>query len=248
MSQFSSNWVLVMGASGGVGASAVAAVLAAHATRGGNQVCLVDGHFGSGGLEVTLGVEREPGLRWPDFARAQGNVEMAAVCPSLLQWAGVNVLSTSRTSGRQVEVTAIRAILDSLAQTNMTVVLDAPPSWAAYLPGMGGDTRYDAGFSQPKAKGIVVTGRNLGSVAGALNVTAQLGSSLTCGVVVTSHQHRALTPKEVAHSIGLGLWGDVRLDRKFAQLIELGAGPMGARSRARTDLERVAKNVEAPKP
>ena len=205
---------------------------------------MVDGHFGSGGLEVTLGVEREPGLRWPDFARAQGNVDMTAVCPSLIQWAGVNVLSTSRISGQQVESTAIRAILDSLAQTTMTVILDAPPSWAPYLPGMGGGTRYDAGFSQTKPKGIVVTGRNLGSVAGALNVTAQLGSTLGCGVVVTSHQHRALTPKEVAHSIGLGLWADVRFDKKFAQLIELGAGPVGARSRARTDLERVAKYVQ----
>lgn len=247
MNHVSGNWVLVMGASGGVGASNVAAVLAAHAARSGKQVCLVDGHFGRGGLEVTLGMERSLGLRWPDFVRAQGNVDMATVCPSLIQWAGVSVLSASRASGQKPESSAIHAILDSLAQTTMTVILDAPPSWAVYLPGSGAGPQHDSGINRSRSKGVLVTARNLGSVAGAFGVRAQVGSPFECGVVVTSHQHRVLTPNEVAGSIGLELWGDIRSDKRFAQLIELGAGPVGAPTRARTDLECVAKRLEDTK-
>lgn len=243
MSHVVGNWILVMGASGGVGASSLAAVLAAQSVRSGRQVCLVDGHFGRGGLEVSLGAERSPGLRWPDFARAQGAVEMATVCRSLIQWAGVSVLSSSRVSRQRAESGAIHAILDSLAQTSMTVILDAPPSWVAYLPKAGASAGGNPEFSLPRSKGILVTARNLGSIAGALGATAQLGSALECGVAVTSHQHRALTPKEVARSAGLRLWGDIRADKKFAELIELGAGPVGARSRARTDIERLGKYV-----
>src|SRR3954470_12727697 len=55
-------------ASGGAGASTVAAGLATAAARQGTETVLVDGDVAGGGLDLLLGAEHAPGLRWPEVA------------------------------------------------------------------------------------------------------------------------------------------------------------------------------------
>ncbi|MBM6547210.1 hypothetical protein JNO54_13820 [Janibacter sp. YIM B02568] len=62
--------VLVVSASGGLGASTLAAVVARQA--GG---ILVDGDLEGPGADATLVLEEEPGLRWPDLEGLEGPVD-----------------------------------------------------------------------------------------------------------------------------------------------------------------------------
>lgn len=59
--------VTVTGARGGCGASTLAAALALSAAAHGTGVLLVDLDLSGGGLDVLLGSEHLPGLRWPDL-------------------------------------------------------------------------------------------------------------------------------------------------------------------------------------
>ncbi|MGZ4743893.1 MAG: P-loop NTPase [Oryzihumus sp.] len=70
----------VVGGSGGVGATVLAAALATRAAATGRTVACVDGDVLGGGLDVTFGLEQEPGLRWPDLAAALGRGSMAPSC------------------------------------------------------------------------------------------------------------------------------------------------------------------------
>ena len=58
----------VAGGSGGVGASVLVAALGVRAVTAGRTAVCVDGQRLGGGLDVTLGLEQERGLRWPDLA------------------------------------------------------------------------------------------------------------------------------------------------------------------------------------
>lgn len=84
---------LVVGTSGGVGASTLAAaVAAARATASGGLsrgprgyaggvpgASLVDLHLRGGGIDVTVGLEHVAGPRWPDLMRARGRVDGVAL-------------------------------------------------------------------------------------------------------------------------------------------------------------------------
>ena len=234
MAVHSGAWTLIIGASGGVGASTTAAVLAAAMAKSGEPVCLVDGHLGGGGIEVLLGVEQSVGLRWPDFQLAQGVIDMPAVLPALVQWEGVSVLSALRTSAKEIEPGAIHALLSSLAAARITTVLDAPPRLACQV----------ASMVESRAAAVIVSARNLLSVAGALAARNHVAATnIRHGVVSTSHQHCAMTPREVAKALQLNLWGDIRADQRIARATELGGGPLGTPSRAAKDLYALARNL-----
>jgi MinD-like ATPase involved in chromosome partitioning or flagellar assembly len=57
---------------------------------------LIDGDPWGGGLDLVLGSETEPGLRWPDLSLAGGRVSLAALRDALPKRHGVSILSGSR--------------------------------------------------------------------------------------------------------------------------------------------------------
>ena len=65
----------VLGGSGGVGASALATACAVRAAAAGRDVVLVDGNPWGGGLDVMVGLDVEPGLRWADLTGVLGDVD-----------------------------------------------------------------------------------------------------------------------------------------------------------------------------
>ncbi|HLS45195.1 MAG TPA: hypothetical protein VK045_07150 [Ornithinicoccus sp.] len=76
MSDYQEGFVLgVLGASGGVGATALATACAVRAAAAGREAVLVDGHPWGGGIEVMAGVDAVPGLRWADLAGVRGDIE-----------------------------------------------------------------------------------------------------------------------------------------------------------------------------
>ncbi|ETZ45222.1 hypothetical protein L838_3671 [Mycobacterium avium MAV_120709_2344] len=90
--------VAVIGGCGGAGASLLAVALAQAA----GDALLVDLDPWGGGIELLLGGENTPGLRWPDLALQGGRLNWAAVRDALPRHRGVSVLSGTR-RGHEVD-------------------------------------------------------------------------------------------------------------------------------------------------
>lgn len=65
----------VLGASGGVGATALATACGVRAAAAGREVVLLDGHPWGGGIEIMAGTDGAPGLRWIDLLAVRGDVD-----------------------------------------------------------------------------------------------------------------------------------------------------------------------------
>jgi secretion/DNA translocation related CpaE-like protein len=116
----------VAGGSGGVGASVLVAALGMRAVTAGRTAVCVDGHRLGGGLDVTLGVEQERGLRWPDLADVRGRVDGADLLRRLPGVDGLPVLSFDRSSDVVPTEEAVREVVSALVAVVELVVLDLP--------------------------------------------------------------------------------------------------------------------------
>lgn len=112
--------ILIIGASGGLGASTLAAVTATVLARDSSPT-LVDGDFGAGGLDATLAVEHLEGLRWPDLTEHEGDVDALGLRRDLPE-GPVPVLAAR---GGRPSVGTVRAVTRGLAGVG-PVVIDAP--------------------------------------------------------------------------------------------------------------------------
>jgi secretion/DNA translocation related CpaE-like protein len=113
----------VLGASGGVGASVLATAVAVRAQRAGVSAVLVDAAPLGGGLDVTVGVEQDHGVRWPDLGGLVGSADGRALLARLPSAGGLPVLSFDRVAAHpSPEVAA--AVLAALAAECELVVVD----------------------------------------------------------------------------------------------------------------------------
>ena len=112
--------ILVVGASGGLGASTLAALTATVLARDGAST-LVDADLGGGGLDTTLGVEHVDGLRWGDLAEHEGEVDAVGL-RGALPCGPVPVLAAR---GPRPSTATIRSVATGLA-TLGPVVVDLP--------------------------------------------------------------------------------------------------------------------------
>src|SRR5450759_5675681 len=100
----------VAGGSGGVGASVLTAAIAVRAALAGLRPVCLDGDRLGGGLDVTLGIEQEPGVRWPDLAGVRGRVDGSELLRRLPSVDDVSVLSFDRARDVQLEAGAVEAV------------------------------------------------------------------------------------------------------------------------------------------
>jgi secretion/DNA translocation related CpaE-like protein len=120
------NIIGVVGGSGGVGASVLTAALAVRAARAGLLPVCVDGDRLGGGLDVTLGIEQEHGVRWPDLAAARGRIDGAELLRRLPSVDGVSVLSFDRARDVPLAAETVREVLLALSVATDTVIVDLP--------------------------------------------------------------------------------------------------------------------------
>ncbi|MEU7766338.1 septum site-determining protein Ssd [Nocardia sp. NPDC049190] len=123
--------VAVAGASGGAGASTLAAATAlrAAAERFRHATLLVDGAPFGGGLDLLLGIETTAGTRWSDLVVEDGRVSAAALHSALPAAApGLAVLSCGRSgTGRlpqELGSAAVRAVIEAGRTAGDLVVCD----------------------------------------------------------------------------------------------------------------------------
>jgi len=116
----------VVGGSGGVGASVFTAAIAIRAAQTGLRPVCLDGDRLGGGLDVTLGIEQERGVRWPDLAGARGRLDGPELLRRLPSVDGVGVLSFDRARDVPLAAELVRDVLLALSAAADLVVVDLP--------------------------------------------------------------------------------------------------------------------------
>lgn len=224
--------VAVVGAGGGVGASTSAALLARRWSAAG-PTALVDLDHSGGGVDVLLGLEATPGLRWPDLAAVRGALDAEDLEDVLPTWAGVEVLSCGRVGGPPTDA-ATQAVLDALVQRCSAVVLDVPA--AAVLGAAAG------GDAQQWDDVVLLAGQDVRGVAAGLVLREAVAGS--GHLVLRRRPTRQVAPLEAAQVLDLPLLGLLPSDRRLPGAVERGFGPVAGR-RLRRSVEAVADDLRA---
>lgn len=221
----------VVGARGGAGASSFAAALAAECgslgdVSGQGGEALVDLSRGAG-IDVLLGIEEQPGARWPDLLQARGAVdgtELRAVLPT---WRGVGVLSADRQRPRPTPTEVVDDVLDALTDVHDVVVLDLDRADVLGPDGCRTVRRCSTV--------LLVVPLDLRSVAGGVALRAELrGQVPDVRLVLRGPSPGGLGAAEVSHVLGLPTAGRLPYRRRHDGAIEAGLGPpaRGAYARA----------------
>ncbi|MHA3946652.1 CpaE-like family protein [Cellulomonas bogoriensis] len=221
----SAQVVAVVGASGGVGASTVGALLARRRARGPGRVALVDLGSAGGGVEVLLGVEEQAGARWTGLRDVRGTLPSQDVQEVLPVWEGVEVLSGDREGGAPLDLPAVPALWRALVDGCGLVVADLGTSGA-------GSPAVRSLLAEAGARGaldvLVVTGQDVVGAAGAIAARAALDAvpGARFHLVLRRRRGARVSPVEAADVVGLPLVATVPTDRSLAGAVDRGLGPV----------------------
>jgi len=116
----------IVGGSGGVGATVLCAAVSVRAAAAGRVPVVVDGDRLGGGIDVTLGLEQEPGLRWPDVSSSRGRVDGAELMRRLPQVDGVAALSFDRARRCDLSPEPLTEVVTALAGIADVLAVDLP--------------------------------------------------------------------------------------------------------------------------
>lgn len=223
--------VAVVAGRGGGGASVFATAVAQAAA----ESLLIDGDPWGGGLDLVLGSETQPGLRWPDLSLAGGRVSYPALRDALPKRHGVTVLSGSRVlSGdgfsNDVDVAPLGAVIDAGSRGGVTVVCDVArrPTAPSEIAVASADLV------------VLVTPADVRSCAAAA-ATAQwvTAANPNTGIVVRGPAPGGLRPVDVARIVGLPVLAAMRPQPGIETALERG----GLQVRPRSPLARAAREV-----
>ena len=225
----SGRMICVTGASGGVGASTLAAGLAFVAARQGERSVLVDTDRRGGGLDLLVGAERVDGWRWPRLARARGHLgEIGEQLPCV---DGVDVLSMARGEYAELQPEQLGAVLESVRRSHHLAVVD-----------VSRDLDRDLLEAIPPSPAWLLVARDdLRGVAAGLERARELLDLGSCPkLVVRRGRAGILDPESLADSLSLDLAGTLTDESSLALAAERGEPP--GRSR-RSPLAQLARSL-----
>lgn len=212
---------MVTGLEGGLGASSLAALCAAGRARARRPeagavpaAVVVDLDAGGAGLDVLLGIEHEPGLRWPDLRDAPSDLDGVQLLRSLPTWRGAGVLAMDRRRSGGVPSALVATVLTALV-AEVEVVVDLPRGcWGEAL---GEAVRTPAGTTS-----VWLAAPSIVSLGAGQRAAVASGAD---GLLVRAVRGAALGPQEVAAHLELPLWGVLREERVVRAATEWGRGP-----------------------
>ncbi len=225
--------VCVIGGCGGAGASVFAAALAAEAVADGVRCLLVDADPWGGGLDLAVGGEHAQGLRWGDLAAASGRVSAPSLRDLLPSLGGLSLLTWERGAEQAVPAASMRAVVAAGGRGHGMVVVDLPrPPDAA------------AGEALVRSdQTVVVVPAEVRAVSAATRVVTEVTRSTSAvGLVVRGPGPAGLDARTVGDSLGLPVLAAMRPDRRLAESLDQGLGPLGRR---RGPLRRACRRVLA---
>lgn len=235
--------LMLVPAVGGAGASITAAASALVLSRE-KPICLVDADALAGGIDLVLGMETEPGLRWQDFSAADGRLDGAALyeaLPSCPRSPALKVLTWTRSrtpetaynhasaatkfdsADRPDDVRHIASTISCLIHAGITVIVDCPKQ-VEYVTTLGA-LADDTVIILPTSVRAIAAGGHLASVC------AQAG--FTPSLAVRHQQHRDISVEEVEYALDLPIAGEIEYCKKVAHEIDVGglAGAVGKLTR-----------------
>lgn len=217
--------VAVIGGRGGAGASLFAVALAQAAA----DALLVDLDPWAGGIDLLVGGETAPGLRWPDLALQGGRLNWSAVRAALPRPRGISVLSGTR-RGYELDAGPVGAVIDAGRRGGVTMVCDLPRRLT------------DATQAALDAADLVVLVspcdvRACAAAATMAPVLTAINPNL--GLVVRGPSPGGLRAAEVADVAGVPLLASMRAQPRLAEQLEHG----GLRLRRRSVLASAARRV-----
>jgi secretion/DNA translocation related CpaE-like protein len=208
--------IAVLGGCGGAGASTLAAGLAFTAAAAG-KVLLVDGDPLGGGLDVLVGAESVPGLRWNELATTRGRLDPEAFASALCDVSGIRLLSWGRQRPAcTLDTEAIDTVMVAATTAFTTVVIDV-----ARFP-----NRMTHRLLEATDDAVVVVPADVRSVAAAAASIASLGRWIRAPhLVVRDPGAGRLAAKDVAASLGLPLTATLRSEPSVQAAAQRGEPP-----------------------
>ncbi|WP_179951097.1 pilus assembly protein FlpE [Xylanimonas oleitrophica] len=242
----------VVGACGGAGTSTVAAAVAHGLRRAWGRGVLVDLETAAAGIEVTLGIEDEPGARWPELRAARGEVDGRGLVAALPRWGSVPVLSASRLRPEAPADDVVLDVCAGLVRAGEPVVVDLPRpgAWTAAARAVvagADDVLLVAPLTLPGAAGAVAVA---GAVAQArADDVARSGEhDPRVRLVVRRPAPGRVDADDLSALTGLDVAAEVREDRALAGAVERGDGPpVGRGARLRRVGTQLAALVGGPR-
>jgi len=223
----------VLGGCGGAGASTFVAVLGVVAAREGRHVLCVDADPFGGGLDLALGSEQLPGVRWPDLLTTSGRVGAASLRQALPARGSLSMLSWNRDDERRLPPALLSDVLAAGRRGSDLVLVDLP-RWP--------DPVVQEGLMACDLVLLVVPAEVRAVAAAARQVRRTSDAARPIELVVRGPGPAGLSGRLVADSLELPLAAEMRPDRTLVADIDLGHGPWG---RARGPLARACRTVLA---
>jgi secretion/DNA translocation related CpaE-like protein len=217
--------IAVVGGRGGAGASVLSVGLALSGVRMPQQTFLIDGDPYGGGLDLVLGAEEQRGARWPDLARTRGRVSGRSLRDALPVVCGLSLLSWDREEPVELEVAAIRSVLDAAQRMAELVVVDLPRNFGSF----GSEVL-------PRcAATLLIVPAEVRAVAAAARVAHAIGRHTATGrMVVRGPGPGRLDAASICTAVSLPLAGELADDTGLRRALERGApaermsrGPLG---------------------
>ena len=146
------------------------AAIAVRAAQAGFRSACLDGDRLGGGLDVTLGIEQERGVRWPDLAGARGRIDGPELLRRLPSVDGVRVLSFDRARDVRAAAEIVHEVLDALSEAVDVVVVDLPRP----------DHEVCAALAPSLDAMVLLAGSGIRDLAGASAIAAHLIRARAC--------------------------------------------------------------------
>ncbi len=226
--------VAVIGGCGGAGASLLAVALACSAVHSAGKALLVDLDPWGGGIDLLVGGETAPGLRWPDLGLQGGRLNWSAVREALPRHREITVLSGTR-RGYELAAAPVDAVVDAGRRGGVTVVCDLPRRLTDATEAALDTADLVVLVSPCDVRACAATG----AIA---PVLATINPNL--GLVVRGPSPGGLRAMEVADIAGLPLLASMKAEPQLAEQLERG----GLRLRRRSPLATAARHVLAVLP
>jgi secretion/DNA translocation related CpaE-like protein len=225
----------VVSGSGGSGATTFACALALTAARR-RQAMLVDLDPLGPGVDRVVGLDSPSGVRWDALAYSRGRLGSRSLRAALPDKDGLAVLTWDVGSPVDLDAATVREVLSAARRGNDVVVVDLP---------RGVDDVSAEVFSRCD-RVLVVATASVAGVASAGKVAAVLRPlNQNLGVVVRVGGP-AVPADDVAATLGLPLVAEVPHQRRLAEHVDLGLGPVhGRRSRLARAADLVLAGQEA---
>lgn len=215
--------VSIVGGSGGVGASTLAASVGLAGSRRGLRSLLFDADPLGGGLDLLMGAEGVDGLRWADFDATRGRLSAGSLVDVLPVHRGVSLLSWGR-SGAGTLPEAVPSVLTAAVRGFDLVVADVP----RHLDRFGADVVGRSVLS------VLVVGEDICGVGAARRVLDRLQHVASSIVVVSVARRGGIGRAATSDALGLPVLARHRLDRRVRGAVDRGLGPGRSRPVRRT--------------